>query len=498
MHAAPWFSPDEEARNLRRAAARAGCRVVSARVAPTAQGPRVLGQVVCPDGWGAARMLLAAAVEDARSPVARDHALALRHAAGGTDEGLVGAVFELVRDRVRFVREVGEVFTSPGYTLGSGGGDCDDHARLAYALLRAGGVPARLAFLYRSKAEGPTHVVAQAFVGGAWVWLETTISADLGEHPVAAGRRLGLIRDDITTGGVTYMHEKDLPAGFLAAAFGALGIEPGPAAVRRFQAARGGLAVDGIYGPRTHAALLDALHAQGLGELAAVGMGAIGDAAGDALTKDLTPAFFRGVAAMAARMRAKGAGIDGDDLLAVWNAESGVRAAIQNQAGASYYGINQMGPQQMRAAGFEGTPTDYMALGPVGQLPYVERYYTNATGGRLDLLQDSADLYVANFLPAYLPKVAADPSFVLADRANDPQGFYRWNTSLDGDNDGTIRKADLKRAIGRAQQTDRWLEIRRRYFAESGAPAGVAGKAGVVVGLLAVMGAAAWWFSRSA
>lgn len=508
---APWFTPAEEERNLRRAASRAGCRVVSARVAATSLGPRLIGQVACPGGWGAARMLLAAAAEDAQAPAARDLALELRRGTDGSDATFVRAVFALVTDNVRFVREAGEVFTTPSYTLGAGGGDCDDHARLTYALLRAGGVPARLAFLYRTKAEGPSHVVAQAGVGGEWIWLESTIAAELGEHPVAAGRRLGLIegRGDITTGGETFMHEKDLPSGFLASAFCALGIEPGPHAVRRFQAARGGLAVDGIYGPKTHAALLEALHGHGLGELAALGMGAIGSATGNAKTQDLAPSFFRGVAAMAERMRAKGAGIDGDDLLAVWNAESQVKS-VQNGAGAPYYGLNQMGREQMRGAGFTGDPAAYLALGVEGQLPYVERYYTNATGGRLNLLQDSADLYVANFLPAFLPKVAADPSFVLARRDDpatpgneDPNGWYRWNKVLDPDGDGTITKADLKRAIARAQQAagpagERWLEIRRRYHAEGGAPEPVAGKAGVVLGVLAVMGAAAWWFSRTA
>jgi hypothetical protein len=494
---AAWSSEDEEAANLRTAAARSGCRVRTLRVVPTSTGPRVAGVVDCPDGWAAARMLLAAAIEDSQTAGARDLALELRN--GRSDAEFARAVFAFVRENVAFVREAGEVFTGASYTIATGAGDCDDHARVTYALLRAGGVPARMAFLYRTLAAGPSHVLTEAGLGGVWVPLETTIAAKFGEPPTVAARRLGLIDDrtDITNG-VLHMTERDLSPAFLRDALEALGHicgprEPSRDDVRAFQAAHGGLAVDGLYGPKTHAALVAALHAEGMGELAARGMGA--PAAGNALTPDLSAGFFRGVAAMAERMREKGAGIDGDDLLAVWNAESGVRAAIKNGAGAPYYGLNQMGIEQMRAAGFSGDAAAYMALGAEGQLPYVERYYTNATGGRLNLLQDSADLYVANFLPAFLPQASRDPAFVLTSQANDPHGWYRWNTGLDVDKDGTITKADLKRAIGRAQQSDRWLEIRRRFHAESGAPPGSG--AAVVLGVLLAMGAAAWWVTRA-
>lgn len=502
MTFAPWMSTAEEAAALRTAAARGGCRVVASGVRQTATGPRVVGSVVCPDGWAAARMLLAASVEDARTAGARDLALEIRGATDGTDAAFARAVFAFVRSRVAFVREPGEVFASPSYTLALGGGDCDDHARVAYALLRAGGVPARLAFLFQDARRGPSHVVAQAYEGGAWRWLETTIAAEYGEHPVTAGRRLGLLdaRQDVTTGGERIMDEKSLPPAPPSAldaqisdaeALAALGFV-GPGAVRHFQATRPELAQDGILGPRTRAAIGDALAEAGLGEAS---IGYLGAPSGSSLTADLSPAFFRGVRAMAERMKAKGAAIDGDDLLAVWNAESGIRASRPNAAGAAYYGLNQMGTAQLRAAGFNGSPVEYMALPAEEQLPFVERYYTNATGGRLDLLRDSAHLYVANFLPAYLPRVVDDPAFVLADRDDDPHGFYRWNTSLDTDGDGTIVLADMKRAIGAAQRSDRWLEARRRYFAESGAAP--ASGAGVVVGMLLAMGAAAWLVSRS-
>ncbi len=173
---------------------------------------------MCPDGWGAARFLVAQAAADARTAGARVLALELRRAAS-SDLAFARAVFGYVRDRVQFVREPGEVFARADYTLASGGGDCDDHARVVYALLRAGGLPARLNFLFRQGDRGPRHVVAQALLPGlGWTWLETTAAANFGEHPYAAARRLGIIdaRQDIASE-ERAMTERDLapvPAGF--------------------------------------------------------------------------------------------------------------------------------------------------------------------------------------------------------------------------------------------------------------------------------------------
>ena len=112
-----WRStPDEEWRTLQIAAVRAGCVVRSLGIRQTAFGPRVVGEVDCPDGWGAARMLLAAAIEDARSPGARDLALRLRREAP-TDAEYARAVHRFIKDRVRFVREHGEVFTAPAASV---------------------------------------------------------------------------------------------------------------------------------------------------------------------------------------------------------------------------------------------------------------------------------------------------------------------------------------------------------------------------------------------
>lgn len=206
-----WTSAAEELQALRRASAVAGCAILSAEERDTPHGRRAVARVRCRDGWGAARFLLACSLEDAATAGCRMLALDLWRGAS-SDEEYVRAVFEFVKDRVRFVREAGEVFARGDYTLASGSGDCDDHARPVFALLAAGGIPAALAFLYRKGDKGPRHVVALAMLGGRWVWLETTVDAFLGEHPYAAAERLGILknRTDIATE-VRIMTEKDLP-----------------------------------------------------------------------------------------------------------------------------------------------------------------------------------------------------------------------------------------------------------------------------------------------
>lgn len=215
-----WSTPAEELIALRRAASVAGCDVRSSGERDTPHGRRAVARVNCRDGWGAARFLLACAIEDSETGAARQIALDLWRDSDSEAE-YVQRVFDYVRTRVRFVREAGEVFARSDYTLASGAGDCDDHARPVYALLRAGGVSAGLAFLFRKGDRGPRHVVAVANIKGrGWTWLETTVDAELGEHPYAAAKRLGVVneRSDIATE-VRVMTEKDLatvPANFSA------------------------------------------------------------------------------------------------------------------------------------------------------------------------------------------------------------------------------------------------------------------------------------------
>ncbi len=303
-----YASKGAELAAVRRAAARSGCRVNHVRVGPgrlvvvggltsvdQSSGPlQVVGSLSCSDGWQAARFLLALSIEDSKTPGARALAAELREGAP-SDDAFARAVHAFVLRRVRFVRERGEIFQSGAATLNAGFGDCDDHARLVYALAVAGGLQARLGLLHHGagappRKRGPAHAVAVFVVNGRGVWAETTCAAEYGESPNVAARRLGLTneRTDIAKEVLT-MSESDLapiPAGFLsrnapdqvardAAALVSLGYLEGSGcsftdptdptlrrAVDAFQRDHG-LERGGLLGPRTRHALATSLEGAG-------------------------------------------------------------------------------------------------------------------------------------------------------------------------------------------------------------------------------------------
>lgn len=92
-----------------------------------------------------------------------------------------------VRTNIAYVNEPVEIFSPAWRTVTTRQGDCDDHARLLVALYKAVGYPARVATI----GTPPRHVAAQVDAGDGWEWAETTLDAQLGEHPVEAADRLG-------------------------------------------------------------------------------------------------------------------------------------------------------------------------------------------------------------------------------------------------------------------------------------------------------------------
>ena len=105
----------------------------------------------------------------------------------------IEALHRHVRDHVTFTRERVETFSPTMYTLDMGIGDCDDTARALMALLRSLGFEAGVQTLPEAQTgRVPLHVAAQVKHNGRWQWLETTIKAEPGEHPMAAARRLGI------------------------------------------------------------------------------------------------------------------------------------------------------------------------------------------------------------------------------------------------------------------------------------------------------------------
>lgn len=165
-------------------AARVGCRRLRGA------GRSVLWE--CGDPETAVRLLRELADGDVGDDTLRTLGRQMVAAVGRDAEALAREVHGYVLSRVRWVRERVETFQSSAATLRRGFGDCDDHSRLIYALLRTLGIPARIEILTNPKGE-PAHAVTRALLPGrGWTWLETSVAAEFGEAPLVAARRLGL------------------------------------------------------------------------------------------------------------------------------------------------------------------------------------------------------------------------------------------------------------------------------------------------------------------
>jgi hypothetical protein len=177
-------------------------------------------------------------------------------------------------------------------------------------------------------------------------------------------------------------------------------------------------------------------------------------------TADLPDEFFDKVVAMCTRL-----GCDPLDLLGVAAYESGVHAMAHNPNGDAS-GLWQLMPSSAHGLGWDVTTDPHLAafraLGPVGQLPWFEKYFQPYKGK----LVSSSACYVAVFLPALLGH-AADPNFVLCGESGPLAWAYKANANFDSGKTGVIRVSDLQAAIQRACKTlaDRWSEIDQRVDA---------------------------------
>lgn len=176
-----------------------GCRV---RPDPARGG---MYAVDCPTFESRAELLDALAWRDAlHDGAVRMLALDVTRELSALDaESIARAVHAAVRDRVRYVGEAGDMIQDPISTWYYAAGDCDCHARLVLALLRALGVRALLCgFVVDGAAPegGPDvrHAVAcWERSPGDFVWMETTLAASFGEHPMDAAERLFVVREDL-------------------------------------------------------------------------------------------------------------------------------------------------------------------------------------------------------------------------------------------------------------------------------------------------------------
>jgi len=97
----------------------------------------------------------------------------------------VNAIFEYVRDSIRYTRDVYgiETLADPVTTLIRRVGDCDDKTTLFCALCEAVGYPTRLVMAGYFGSKDFQHIYAQVWVNNQWIDADTTESDPLGYAP---------------------------------------------------------------------------------------------------------------------------------------------------------------------------------------------------------------------------------------------------------------------------------------------------------------------------
>jgi transglutaminase-like putative cysteine protease len=123
-----------------------------------------------------------------RNPRVREIAIHVVHAEPGKFWfGEIRAIFNFVRDRVRYTLDINdiELVQDPLVTLDQGAGDCDDMCVLLASLLECVGHRCRFVAL---SFDGPTnysHVIVQTKAAGegTWISLDPTEDHPAGWHP---------------------------------------------------------------------------------------------------------------------------------------------------------------------------------------------------------------------------------------------------------------------------------------------------------------------------
>lgn len=98
--------------------------------------------------------------------------------------GEINALFEFVRDQIRYVRDIRDVETlhTADKVLELGQGDCDDKSILLASLLETIGHPTRFCAVGFTPDEY-AHVLVQTKLADEWVSLETTEQVGMGWEP---------------------------------------------------------------------------------------------------------------------------------------------------------------------------------------------------------------------------------------------------------------------------------------------------------------------------
>lgn len=106
--------------------------------------------------------------------------------------GEVNALFQYVRDQIRYIQDPNDVerLSAPEITLADGSGDCDDKAVLLASLLESIGHPARFVAVAFTP-DNFEHVYVETKIGARWIPLESTEPVQMGwEPPGVVGKML--------------------------------------------------------------------------------------------------------------------------------------------------------------------------------------------------------------------------------------------------------------------------------------------------------------------
>ena len=127
-----------------------------------------------------------------KDPLVRRVALNLtQHLKQKDRMGEVRAIFNFIRDRIRYVRDINGVETlhEAQQVLKQSSGDCDDKCILLASMLESIGYPTRFVALAFAPNQY-THVIVETRPYGKWIALETTLPVRMGWTPPKVVNRM--------------------------------------------------------------------------------------------------------------------------------------------------------------------------------------------------------------------------------------------------------------------------------------------------------------------
>ena len=103
----------------------------------------------------------------------------------------INTLFEFVRDKIRYMRDVNQVETlqTPDVTLSLGYGDCDDKSVLLATMLETTGHPARFVAI-GTKPGRFQHVYVETLSGKKWIPLDPTEPQPMGWKPANEAEKM--------------------------------------------------------------------------------------------------------------------------------------------------------------------------------------------------------------------------------------------------------------------------------------------------------------------